>query len=95
MNPNITNRINITPLQIAYVIEIIFHKQLCLLRVRSLQLSTVRLLIANGANPHIANNRGETALNITELLQPDQKENFINALIGKYKIFFSLFILRY
>jgi ankyrin repeat protein len=52
-------------------------------RVRSLKLSTVRLLVANGADPNIANNRGETATDIAEFVQADQQQNFINALLRK------------
>lgn len=49
-----------------------------------MKLSTVRLLIANSADPNITNNRGETAINIAEYLQPDQKQDFINVLIRTY-----------
>ncbi|CAF4544182.1 unnamed protein product [Rotaria sp. Silwood1] len=66
MDPNITDQTNVTPLHVA---------------VRSLRLSTVRLLLAKGANQNIANNRGETAFAIAEHLQPDQKQNFIDALL--------------
>ncbi len=57
---------------------------LFLFSVRSMKLSTVRLLIANSADPNIVNNRGETAVAIAEHLQSDQQQNFINALAGKY-----------
>jgi len=68
-------------------------------RVRSLKLSTVRLLVANGADPNIENNRGETATDIAEFLQADQRQNFINALLRKdifriIKIFLCLFFFR-
>lgn len=53
-------------------------------RVRSLKLSTVQLLLANGADPNLQNNRGETAISIAEFLQPDQKQNFLNILLRKY-----------
>ncbi|CAF0833713.1 unnamed protein product [Rotaria sordida] len=66
MDPDITDRTNVTPLHVA---------------VRSLRLFTVRLLVANGADQNIANNRGETAFAIAEHLQPDQQQNFIDALI--------------
>ena len=49
-----------------------------------MKLSTVRLLVANGANYTIANNRGETAIAIAQSLQPDQQENFLNALVRKF-----------
>jgi hypothetical protein len=48
-----------------------------------LKLSTVRLLIANGADSNKVNNRGETPVAIAEYLQPDQQQNFINALARK------------
>ncbi|CAF4114841.1 unnamed protein product [Rotaria magnacalcarata] len=66
MDPNISDRTNVTPLHVA---------------VRSLKLATVRLLVVNGADQNIANNRGETAFAIAEHLQPDQQQNFIDALI--------------
>jgi hypothetical protein len=40
--------------------------------------------MASGADQNIANNRGETALALAESIQPDQQQNFINALTGKY-----------
>ncbi|CAF4466895.1 unnamed protein product [Rotaria socialis] len=66
MDPNITDRTNVTPLHVA---------------VRSLKSSTVRLLVVNGADQNIANNRGETAFAIAEHLQPEQQQSFIDALI--------------
>ncbi|CAF2772833.1 unnamed protein product [Rotaria sp. Silwood2] len=66
MDPNITDRTNVTPLHVA---------------IRSLRLSTVRLLVAHGADQNIANNRGETAFAIAEHLQSDQQQNFMDALI--------------
>ena len=56
-----------------------------LFSVRSLKLSTVRLLIANSADPNIANNRGETAAAIARYLPSDQQENFVNALAREDK----------
>jgi hypothetical protein len=41
-------------------------------------------LVAHGADRNIANNRGETAASIAESLQPDQQQNFINALVRTY-----------
>ena len=41
-------------------------------------------MISNGANLNRANNRGETAISIAKLLQSDQQQNFINALLGKH-----------
>ncbi|CAF3992242.1 unnamed protein product, partial [Adineta steineri] len=66
MDPNITDQTQTTPLHVA---------------VRSLKLSTVQLLIANGANQNIANNRYETALSIAEQIHPDQRQNFMNILV--------------
>ncbi|CAF1229518.1 unnamed protein product [Adineta steineri] len=66
MDPNITDQTQTTPLHVA---------------VRSLKLSTVQLLIANGANQNIANNRYETALSIAEQIHPDQRPNFMNILV--------------
>jgi hypothetical protein len=51
-----------------------------------LKLSTVQILIAHGADQNIINNRGETAAAIAEYLQPDQQQNFINALARKYDL---------
>ena len=48
-----------------------------------MKLSAVRLLIANGADPNKVNNRGETPISIAEYLQPDQQQNFIDALARK------------
>ena len=56
---------------------------LYLCRVRSLKLSTARLLVSHGANQNLANNRGETAIGLAEYLQPDQKQSFMNVLIRK------------
>jgi hypothetical protein len=53
-------------------------------RVRSLKLSTARLLASYGADQNMANNRGETPLSIAEYLQTDQKQSFINVLVRKY-----------
>lgn len=55
-----------------------------------MKLSTVQLLLANGADPNITNNRGETARNIAEFIQPDQQQNFINALMRKFSILIVL-----
>jgi hypothetical protein len=54
------------------------------LRVRSLKLSTARLLVSHGADLNLANNRGETAIGIAEYLPTDQKQSFINVLVRKY-----------
>ena len=54
------------------------------IRVRSLKLSTARILTSHGADPNVTNNRGETALALTEHLQPDQRQSFINALVRKF-----------
>jgi ankyrin repeat protein len=89
MDPNITDRTKITPLHVAYVkkktvVYWRYKSSLFLFSVRSMKLSTVRILIANSADPNIINNRGETAVAIAEHLQSDQQQNFINALAGKY-----------
>lgn len=54
--------------------------------------STARLLLANGANPNIVNNRGETPITIAEFLQPNQKQEFLSILTRKTKrsSFFSI-----
>jgi len=62
------------------------------LRVRSLKLSTARLLVSHGADPNLANNRGETAMSIAEYLQTDEKQSFINVLIRKYNRKENVFI---
>jgi len=54
------------------------------LRVRSLKLSTARLLVSHGADLNLTNNRGETAIGIAEYLPIDQKQSFINVLVRKY-----------
>ena len=54
------------------------------IRVRSLKLSTARLLVSRGANLNLANNRGETAMGIAEYLPVDQRQAFINVLTRKY-----------
>lgn len=61
-----------------------FNNQFEFSRVRSLKLSTTRILLANGADPNLANNRGETATSIAEFLQPDQQQDFLNILHRKY-----------
>ena len=48
--------------------------------IRSTRLSTVQFLLANGADPNIANNRGETAITIAKSLPSEHQENFLNAL---------------
>lgn len=50
-------------------------------RVRSLKLSTARLLVSHGANQNLANNRGETPIGLAEYLQTDQRQSFVNVLI--------------
>ncbi|CAF3717650.1 unnamed protein product [Rotaria sp. Silwood1] len=70
LNPNIADQTNTTPLHIA---------------VRSLKLSTARILLSYGADPNMINNRGETPIGIAEYLQPDQKQSFINVLLRKNK----------
>ena len=54
-----------------------------LFSVRSLKLSTARLLVSYGADQNIANNRGETPIAIAEYLQPDQQQSFLNVLVRK------------
>ncbi|CAF1081799.1 unnamed protein product [Rotaria sordida] len=66
LDPNISDRTRTTPLHVA---------------VRSLKLSTARLLVSYGADPNMINNRGETPIGLAEYLQPDQKQLFINTLI--------------
>jgi hypothetical protein len=53
-------------------------------RIRSLKLSTARLLVFHGADQNLANSRGETAMSLVEYLQADQKQSFLNVLIRKY-----------
>ncbi len=62
------------------------------LRVRSLKLSTARILVSHGADPNLANNRGETPMSIAEYLQTDEKQSFINVLIRKYNRKENVFI---
>ncbi|CAF5211184.1 unnamed protein product, partial [Rotaria magnacalcarata] len=66
MDPNICDRTRTSPLHVA---------------VRSLKLSTARLLISRGADKNLINNRGETPIVIAEYLQPDQRQSFINVLV--------------
>ncbi len=56
------------------------------LRIRSLKLSTARLLVSRGADQNLANNRGETAIGLAEYLQADQKQAFMNVLVRKYHL---------
>ncbi|CAF1426534.1 unnamed protein product [Adineta steineri] len=71
MDPNITDRTRTTPLHIA---------------IRSLKLSTARLLVSHGADQNMTNNRGETPLGIAEYLQTDQKQSFINVLANTPRV---------
>lgn len=93
MDPNLTDHTNVTPLHVAYVdisktknSRKTFFKKLIFwfFRVRSLKLSTVRLLVTNGADQNIANNRGETAFAIAEQLPLNQQQTFMDALVRKY-----------
>ncbi|CAF0885690.1 unnamed protein product [Adineta ricciae] len=65
MDPNICDRSRTTPLHVA---------------IRSLKLSTARLLISHGADQNFVNNRGETPTTIAEYLPPEQQQLFINIL---------------
>ena len=60
-----------------------FNEKYCL-SVRSLKLSTARILIAHGADQNMANSLGETPMTIAEHLQPDQQQSFVNVLVRKY-----------
>ncbi|CAF0902320.1 unnamed protein product [Rotaria sordida] len=71
LDPNISDRTRTTPLHVA---------------VRSLKLSTARLLVSYGADPNMINNRGETPIGLAEYLQPDQKQLFINTLIHTSRV---------
>ena len=87
MDANIMDRTRTTPLHVAYVhrrYECMFDCSLC--RVRSLKLSTTRLLVSHGANQNLANNRGETPIGLAEYLQSDQRQSFVNILIRKSTI---------
>lgn len=53
--------------------------------VRSLRLSTARLLVSYGADSNIPNNRGETPTTIAEYLPIDQQQAFLNTLIRKWR----------
>ncbi len=91
MDPNIMDRTRTTPLHVAYVNirKSIYYENLSSHRVRSLKLSTARLLVSHGADQNLANNRGETAMGLAEYLQADQKQSFITVLMRKYS--FELF----
>ena len=60
-----------------------FARWISIFSVRSLKLSTARLLVSYGADQNIANNRGETPITIAEYLQPDQQQSFLNILVRK------------
>ncbi len=97
MDPNIMDRTRTTPLHVSYVyFQKTYQKKsfifLLLHRIRSLKLSTARLLVSHGADQNLANNRGETALGLAEYLQTDQKQSFINVLMRKYS--FKIFLMR-
>lgn len=66
--------------------ESLSHTTAFLRRIRSLKLSTARLLVSHGADQNLANNRGETAIGLVEYLQADQKQSFVNVLSRKSSV---------
>lgn len=96
MDPNIMDRTRTTPLHVAYVWWIsimwnIFFFNFCIFRIRSLKLSTARLLISYGADQNLVNNRGETAIGLAEYLPIEQRQSFVNVLICKLDFLILLF----
>lgn len=87
MDPNIADQTKITPLHVAYGIEMITRTRISNLSfffffsIRYMKLSTAQFLINRGADPNLVNNRGETAIAIAKNLPADQRQNFLDVLL--------------
>lgn len=54
--------------------------------VRYMKLSAVQFLITRGADPNLVNHRGETAISIAKSLPAEQRQNFLNVLLGIFDL---------